>query len=571
MEQCHLDIYGTLELEQTNLISSTLYNLKPFGSTGSDVESLSSYILRLANAHCVSTPKLTNNIMLPSFEEKYQLFKLSTIINGFNNLTVHSVHVLEKLTCRDDLQKLTLINFRNVLSGTFLLKRHREWCPLCMQNMKIPYDKLIWNITAYEVCPSHLIKLESNCPNCGKGQTVIPANGKNGYCQHCNCWLGRNEHDTSLSDIDDESIYKSTEIESILEYFFNKDPIDKKHLINSLRKIDRYLSEHVNVKGFFEGEVGLARNAFNRYCKGKGSPTIEHLVALSSRLNVSLINMLIEYGVKPSLETDQLLPKNRKYNEEYDYERVKQYLITALNSNRYVTIYEITEEFGMNPTTLDTNFPSLMNEIRIQNQRLQKRIRSARAYNHKKDYAKVKKYLEALLHSNEFIPISNIHKELGMNSRTLANKFPDLLNKIRMKNKRLRENASVKRDPGEIRYRPAIDKKYVGRTLQNYLNLIEDKPIYLIRISQEIGISHESIKRHFPEIVALIHKKNREVLDIKKNKRKQELRQTIEEMIENGVYPSLNKLHDRLGYSVSLEFAEVRKNILKEFGIKRFI
>jgi TniQ len=116
------------------------YPLDPIGIGTPWVESLSSYLLRLAQAHCVPVKALTDELRRsaatapPSPEMKicgrpYRL--LSYSVNGVEESAVKWVYALGAATLRDDLKNLTLLAFKDFLCSLSLFRRVRTWGPVC--------------------------------------------------------------------------------------------------------------------------------------------------------------------------------------------------------------------------------------------------------------------------------------------------------------------------------------------------------------------------------------------------------------------------------------------------------
>src|SRR5258708_2036374 len=99
--------YGLKDLEESLIPSrSRLYHLEPIGIGTPFVESLTSYIVRLAHAHCVEPRILVIHEILPYLKKlgwpgskKPRLLA----INGIGSLASHWVRAVEELTLRRNL------------------------------------------------------------------------------------------------------------------------------------------------------------------------------------------------------------------------------------------------------------------------------------------------------------------------------------------------------------------------------------------------------------------------------------------------------------------------------------
>ena len=190
-------MYEVWNLAQRKLAPrSRLYSLQPMGIGTSRVESLSSYVMRLAEAHTVSVRVLIHREifpMLPTSPKDADFARLHSL-NGMGACFERWVNVLGTLTGRGDLCALTLLPWQGLLKCGGILRRHRAWCPRCIQEWRhsaMPvYECLLWMLTPVTTCPIHEVLLEHRCPHCRRDMFLLSAHARPGYCAHCNRWLG---------------------------------------------------------------------------------------------------------------------------------------------------------------------------------------------------------------------------------------------------------------------------------------------------------------------------------------------------------------------------------------------
>src|SRR6266704_573705 len=188
---------------------SRLYSLEPVRMGSPMVESLTSYIVRLAEAHSVYPRALILHEIVPllkllSLHQNGHFvydcgevsWKDSCILNGRTTQTGDMVQALEQLTSRHDLHFLTMLPWQFVLSSRKLLRRTRAWCPLCYQEWRNKnqtlYEPLLWSLEVINVCHRHRLRLQTRCPNskCNQVQLPLSQHAQSGYCSRCNSWLG---------------------------------------------------------------------------------------------------------------------------------------------------------------------------------------------------------------------------------------------------------------------------------------------------------------------------------------------------------------------------------------------
>ena len=206
---CFTGQFEEWELDHTVLLPtrSELYSLRPAGLETSFIESLASYIARLAEQHCLTTRTLIVRKFLPSLEKPYlsgqkshdsitAFWKDTATLNGANVLTAEWVRIAGKLTLYPDLHLLTMLPWAKVLSPKGLIRRSQAWCPFCYEEWErgkaTVYTPLIWSLEAVSICPRHHTLLHEQCPyeDCKRRIPLLAARSRAGYCSHCGRWLG---------------------------------------------------------------------------------------------------------------------------------------------------------------------------------------------------------------------------------------------------------------------------------------------------------------------------------------------------------------------------------------------
>lgn len=189
---------------------SRLFYLEPVGVGTPYTESLSSYLNRLAQEHCLTSQKLIMGEIAPLIltgEDKSELLQKSVshllgnsdgkpAINGMRQMTDQLVTVLEQLTLRQNLRFLTLLSWKGMISDRGLFRNYRAWCPCCLeawkQDKKTIYEPLLWSFKDVEVCLSHQQRLIDECPHCKSRLPVFARISPPGFCSRCYRWLGNN-------------------------------------------------------------------------------------------------------------------------------------------------------------------------------------------------------------------------------------------------------------------------------------------------------------------------------------------------------------------------------------------
>ena len=165
--------YELWNLELPNIPPrSHLFHLEPIGIGTPYVESLTSYIARLADAHSVSVGTLIaleikknylkkesyDSSNCPNINRIYSQNHIASL-NGTTEGVKQLVSELTELTLQDNLQFLTLLTWAEVFPVIKLLKPYFAWCPHCYQQWcsrgTVIYSPLLWSIQVVTVCPDH--------------------------------------------------------------------------------------------------------------------------------------------------------------------------------------------------------------------------------------------------------------------------------------------------------------------------------------------------------------------------------------------------------------------------------
>lgn len=184
-----------------------LYPLEPIGQGTPLVEGLTSYILRLADAHAVPVGALVShelaNLRPPARSGEpwndrrerptYAVQLTSYAINGLEEVALRWVRALEAATLRSDLSHLTLLSFGKFLCSLHLFRRVRAWCPVCLQEWRTTgstiYEPLLWSLRLVKACPKHQCYLAERCPFCRRAMRPLTADSRPGRCSRCYRWL----------------------------------------------------------------------------------------------------------------------------------------------------------------------------------------------------------------------------------------------------------------------------------------------------------------------------------------------------------------------------------------------
>jgi hypothetical protein len=294
---------------------SRLFHLEPIGLNTGYVESLTSYVARLALAHSVPLGTLLAIEVKPMLKDSRDENPLNShsmgtlygqtsvkALNGTQTGARQLVKALEVLTLRHDLQFLTLLPWAFVFPVVGLLKHFQGWCPDCYQqwlnHKQVIYSPLLWALQVVKICPVHHRPLESQCPHCHRQFLPLWRNSRPGFCLQCGGWLGTNsELSPQLENLFSETAKLERQIwivktlgELIAQAQCFSFPPPRETIKKMLKAyVHEYTSGNVSAMGRW---LGLPRHEILRWCSGATIPNLEQLLNICYTLSTSLVDFL---------------------------------------------------------------------------------------------------------------------------------------------------------------------------------------------------------------------------------------------------------------------------------------
>ena len=357
---------------------SRLYHLAPIGVGTPMVESLTSYICRLAAAHSVtpwmlvtrevsplasvSTLQLQNRPGGASCSVFVKAASSSLISNG--RISAEAISVLEKLTGQTGLASLTLLFTEGRLSSRDLLAAHQRWCPQCLQSWldqgKPVYFPLIWNFQHVKVCLTHQRELEHRCPHCDCQVQPLARRLVAGFCPHCLCWLGSPV--SKPASITEE---QSITFQHIQQLLMGAAAIQADGEGGWCRSIDWLIKNWFKHAEGFAHDIGVHPSSVRGWL-ANGLPSLTSVLSLALQLRVSLMYLLLgNIGVLESLEPRsrldlQVVGDNfKRHHKKHDVKHLKEVLDQAVASDAVppISLASISRQTGVHLSFLSRKFP----------------------------------------------------------------------------------------------------------------------------------------------------------------------------------------------------------------------
>ena len=382
-----LEIYDSCDLDKPNIPPrSRLYHLEPIGIGTPYVESLTSFLMRLANAHSLEVNTLVAKEISHYFNQRYvqdnyskglsTLFNRGAALNSNGILAAQLSRSLEKLTLRKDLSFLTLSLFNKAFSSRKLLRKSKAWCSACYEQWRISgttiYEPLLWTLESIKICSEHFQPLTNKCPHCDRTIPWLTGRAKVGYCPKCDRWLGgflQNQHNHNESDLA-EDIWITQSLGELISFIPS--------ISSSVQSTNISKAFNLIIDDTCEGNIaefakvfGLPKNTVWMWCKGKSIPELRMILTVCYRLEISLLDFVTLK--RQAFNSPQINPQRlsntprikRSSPKAFDYIATENYLQNVLNNPELppLTMKEVAQRLKINQRTIYGYFPSLCRAI----------------------------------------------------------------------------------------------------------------------------------------------------------------------------------------------------------------
>ena len=341
---------------------SRLYHLPPVGVGTPFVESLTSYIARLAESHRVFPGVLmerellpfvraaSNSIDLEQPPSRTGIFSRTGTLNSIGVMAVDWVRALETLTLRSDLRFLTMLTWSEVLPSRGLLRSKKAYCPACYQEWRscgqVIYEPLLWMINQVKICPRHQCRLRLQCFHCVQSLPPLAWCSRPGYCSKCSGWLGifLNVQLQNFELVTQEEWHRHAVVVDAIGDLMAAAP--RLTSPPKRERIAQVLSACVDELG--EGSIAAfarllkqPRNTVWVWHNGQVLPSLDILLKICDCLEISLMDFLIQdvaviaQGRIKNLPQIQPLGTPRKLPRALDSNKIQQVLEAVLESDEY--------------------------------------------------------------------------------------------------------------------------------------------------------------------------------------------------------------------------------------------
>jgi TniQ len=431
---------------------SRLFCLEPIGVGTPDVESLTGYIARLAEAHSVSAGVLFGYELVPFVDNSYWREKLSSAttssllgygflghtraVNGTGKIANEWVPVLEKATMRPDLSWLTLSRWREILSTLSLLRQERAWCSACYQERRLDqqviYEPLIWCVEAVKSCLKHRQHLQTQCRFCHRQSAPLSSRSRPGFCSRCRNWLGlQSKTKCTATTLTNDEFEKQTWVIRNVGDLLSTEPDAKESLTSDT------ITHSLNlcIETLFGGSPTLLsrrarvpKQTISNWRVGV-IPSLDALLRVCFASRVSLISFI--YGripqviaaEKPQAASKAHIDLKTRAARTLDLQEIKEVIDKAFTEQLPPTLVELAQRVGL-------PLPTLRYRFRSQCRAISKRYRVRKQQFHLEVTKTARRALEAALIDESHPSPADVARNLGMDLNKLIRILPDLCRKL---------------------------------------------------------------------------------------------------------------------------------------------
>jgi hypothetical protein len=563
-----LQIYDSWDLARPSITPrSRLYHIEPLGLGTPQTESFTSYLARLAYAHCLTVgvlfcrelfpqsniPELTNRA---NRRHTYPNVAGYWPLNGKGRTARQWVKVIERLTQRKKLSALTMLRWQKTLSDNPLLRKNRAWCSACLQerrhNKQTAYENLLWTLSVVKYCPEHRVRLQTVCRHCNREESLISHKLIPGLCSRCLAWLGNDETSKPVSGtLTGGDLNYQLWIAEQMGLL-----IAAAHGMKSDAPAD---SLSIFLKGAFT-EIGYGNwNAFARYlgvtantCSSwqsmKSLPQVDSLLRICYVTGTSITNVLTDCSTVHRISRTRI-PESTLASGRFKPQEIKIALLNALARESPPSVRDVARSLGLKCThSLRSKHSELCKRLTSKYREKFARSPSPRKRRFLKS-SEIHSALQEALREKPLPSAREVARRLGYaSSRPLIKRFPDLSRRFHRRSSTLKT------------------------TLEKAL--AEPIPQSCDRIVQRIGYAgmYGSLRAKHTDLWNELAVRQREF----RVRKRTEIRDSLESVLLEDPPPSFDEIAKRLGYKNSKSssmlmkyFPELCKAIKTRYGNDR--
>lgn len=525
---------------------SRLYSPEPMGVGAPMIESLTSYVARIASVHSVTVGSLVAKEIVPLINKNYltdkssrgmstQFMSSARAMNGMGVTAADWVDAVQALTLRQELRFLTMLPLQNLISDNALLRKFRAWCPVCYEEWRqneIPvYDPLLWSLDVVTVCAVHKRVLNTECVHCNKEYPALPRSSRPGFCSHCNRWMGVSTADILAKDsvVADGQLEWQTWVFYQLGAIFTgirdlTSPLKKEAIVNLVNLCVQRLTRG-SMKISISRVKSFSQSTLQSWLRGNKAPQLGRIMGLCYQAGVPFADGLLgRVGLKDASSEFASSLRGSYYLTSADVSKMEEALRAMLSEDPPPSLLEATKRVGGHALTIKKYFPELYELIR----------RNYLTFNIKRfDRERVK---TSLSQAKKEIPppsLSSVARRLGCSRAFLRLNFPKVCQVI------VDQYAEYRK--------PFINIEKTRFELKELQKI--SPPLSIIQCAERLRTTRERLCKFFPEITHAIgkryYKHSQRKAGQKRKRRQRIVRETAAILEAEGAIPSAQRIMKR--------------------------
>lgn len=379
---------------------SSFFSIPPLGMMNGMSECLTGFICRLDEAHSLSCESLMKE-MLRYSNEDYHVSKLLTpsfrkysgALNGIGLTASRWARIVSRCTLRPELEFLTFLPWKRMISPRGLIRQHSAWCPLCYEDWRhkeeIVYQPLIWCVRTVHVCRRHKCLLEERCPACHCLQNWLAPKSLLGYCSRCRHWLGLSEKSGSGLIQEDQwqyEVWKTMFVEALISHSWKLQSEFSRTLLSKFLSVlvDKYASGSISK---FASQVHTRKNTLWGWKSGNLRISLPELIKICYCCGIEATGLLkfkqngFQFRRKSIRTFTNSQSRKVKHHYEFDLKTIKGILECESQKREPQSLEKIAKRLRCSRRFLYGNFRELCVRIssayqqKVCENRLQKRTR----------------------------------------------------------------------------------------------------------------------------------------------------------------------------------------------------
>lgn len=360
-------VFRKEEVSATASRRPRLSRLEPIGLGTGDVESLTSYLVRIANDHWVSPRRLYLDLVEQNCGKKVRPLKPNAGLDGCGNAARRLTDALTVFSPLDvQFSDLSCMPWKDIVSirQQGVMAGSMRWCVFCYRDMKSNgqplHNKLLWSLKPVEVCPTHDTYLSKICLSCERQPDLNRSNSVMGCCSACGAQLI--DQETSLAPTDDGHSEKRRWTARSLHDFvrFTREERPKREsLLHTLEALIETIGQGSRVR--IARELNLPRDTVRGWIRPGKRPNLGTFLEFCYRLDIPPTKMFEKTGVLvtgPRRVRPTRVQQKRTPMSDAQFERVRTKLRTLIESGVELgTQSDVAKRVGISTRMLADRYP----------------------------------------------------------------------------------------------------------------------------------------------------------------------------------------------------------------------